>query len=278
MAKLTFRALLGEMAYAITLRATAQADDCIAPPTLSAGWDFTCRQIGRIMQELGVIPGTLQVTNMAGSGVACTHVVSERGTDAGLIVAASCVMTIRLAQKAFADMTAGQVRWLGALGGGPGVIAVAKDSPCQTLNDRIGAVKADPLAISFAGGSALGGFDHLKVLIEMDRAGFEETKAINYIDRNCGADAIVRTVGGFSTAMTGDLTEIQGFIKSGDARALAVLSDAQVSGFDEIPTAREQGVVLVGMNWRGHYVPKGISDANSQKWVDALTDAAESEQ
>jgi putative tricarboxylic transport membrane protein len=85
-------------------------------------------------------------------------------------------------------------------------------------------------------------------------------------------------VGGFAQAMTGDISEIQGFLRSGDVRALAVLSEDRVAGFDDIPTAKEQGVDLVAMNWRGLYVPKGISDAAFDRWTDALRKVAESDQ
>jgi putative tricarboxylic transport membrane protein len=78
--------------------------------------------------------------------------------------------------------------------------------------------------------------------------------------------------------MTGDLSEIQGFIRSGDVRALAVLSEERVAGFDDIPTAREQGIDMVAMNWRGLYAPKGISDAEFARWTDALQKVADSDQ
>ncbi|HMO06258.1 MAG TPA: tripartite tricarboxylate transporter substrate-binding protein [Paracoccaceae bacterium] len=260
--------------------ASAQAAECIAPANPGGGWDFTCRQIGRILQEIGLESNLVQVTNMAGAGggVAYTHVVSERNTDSNLIVAASSATTTRLAQNAFAGMTADQVRWVGTIGGDPGVIVVGKDSPFQSINDLVEAVKADPSKVAFAGGSAVGGFDHLKVLMLMDRAGFGDARAIKYIGLDGGADAITQTVGGFTQAMTGDISEIQGFIRSGDVRALAVLSDERVAGFEDIPTAKEQGIDLVAMNWRGLYAPKGISDDEFARWTDALQKVADSDQ
>jgi len=259
---------------------SALATECIAPANPGGGWDFTCRQIGRILQEIGVEKDMVQVTNMAGAGggIAYGHVVSERAKDPNVVVAASSATTTRLAQNAFAGLTADQVRWVGTIGGDPGVIVVAKDSPFQTINDLIEAVKADPSKVSFAGGSAVGGFDHLKVLMLMNRAGFADAKSIKYIGLDGGADAITQTVGGFTQAMTGDISEIQGFLRSGDVRALAILSEARVAGFDDIPTAKEQGVDLVAMNWRGLYAPKDISDADFAKWADALGKVAESEQ
>ena len=86
--------------------------------------------------------------------------------------------------------TADQVRWVGSIGGDPGVIVVAQDSPFQSLNDLVDAVKADPASVAFAGGSAVGGFDHLKVLMMLDKAGFEDMRAVKYIGLDGGADAI----------------------------------------------------------------------------------------
>ncbi|TRW99341.1 tripartite tricarboxylate transporter substrate binding protein [Paracoccus sp. M683] len=258
----------------------AVAEECIAPANPGGGWDFTCRQIGQIMTELGIVPNLVQVTNLAGAGggVAFTQVVSNRGDDPALFVAASSATTTRLAQNAFAGATADQVRWVGSIGGDPGVIVVAKDSPFQTLGDLVEAVKADPSKVAFAGGSAVGGFDHLKVLMMLDKAGFTEARQVKYIGLDGGADAITQTVGGFAQAMTGDLSEITGFIKSGDVRPIAVLSDERVAGFDDAPTAKEQGVDITAMNWRGIYVPKDITDEQYQKWVDTLKQVGESEQ
>ncbi|MCA0206126.1 Bug family tripartite tricarboxylate transporter substrate binding protein [Pararhodobacter sp.] len=257
----------------------ALATECIAPANPGGGWDFTCRQIGRILYEIGAVPSPVQVTNMAGAGggVAYTAVVSDRSDDADLIVAASSATTTRLAQNAFAGMTADQVRWLGTIAGDPGVIVVAADSPYQTLGDLVAAVTADPSSVAFAGGSAVGGYDHLKVLMLMSRTGFEDARAIRYIGLDGGADAITQTVGGFTQAMTGDISEIGGFISSGEVRALAVLSPERIEGYD-IPTAREQGIDLVAMNWRGLYVPQDITDEQFEIWAERLQQVAESEQ
>ncbi|MFN4059580.1 MAG: Bug family tripartite tricarboxylate transporter substrate binding protein [Paracoccus hibiscisoli] len=267
-------------ALLMTVAIPASAAECIAPANPGGGWDFTCRQIGRIMTELGLVPNMVQVTNLAGAGggVAYTQVVSKRGSDPEVFVAASSSTTTRLAQNAFAGATADQVRWVGSIGGDPGVIVVAQDSPFQNLTDLVEAVKADPASVAFAGGSAVGGYDHLKVLMLLNEAGFEDMRAIKYIGLDGGADAITQTVGGFAQAMTGDLSEITGFIRSGDVRPIAVLSEERVAGFDDVPTAKEQGIDSVSMNWRGVYVPKDISDEDYDKWVDMLRQVGESEQ
>lgn len=265
-----------------TLLGQATAAECIAPANPGGGWDFTCRSIGKIMHDIGAVDKPIQVTNMAGGGggLAYTHVVNERANDEDLIIAASSATATRLAQNAYAGMTADQVKFLGAIGADPGVLVVGKDSPFQSLNDLLDAVKADPASITFAGGSAAGGFDHLKVLMALGRAGFNDISKVKYIGVDGGADAVTQTIGGFTQAMTGDISEVVGFLKSGDVRVLAVLTDERIEGddFSDIPTAKEQGIDVVAVNWRGLYVPKDISDDAYNKWSDALAQVAESDE
>ncbi len=264
----------------VGLAGSAVAAECIAPANPGGGWDFTCRTIGKIMFDIGAVDEPIRVTNMAGGGggLAYSHVVNERGDDAELIVAASSATATRLAQNAYGGMTYDQVRFLGAIGADPGVIVVGKDSEFQSLNDLIDAVKADPTKVTFAGGSAVGGFDHLKVLMALGRAGFDDITAVKYIGLDGGADAITQTIGGFTQAMTGDISEVVGFIKSGDVRVLAVFVDERVPGFEDIPTAKEQGIDVIAVNWRGLYVPKGIAEDDYRRWSDALAKVAASDE
>ncbi|MHA1572271.1 MAG: Bug family tripartite tricarboxylate transporter substrate binding protein [Alphaproteobacteria bacterium] len=274
-AALTFSAL------ALGAPATpAHAAECIAPANPGGGWDFTCRSIGKIMFDIGAVSDPIQVTNMAGAGggVAYAHVVNERGTDEDLIVAASSATATRLAQNAYGGATYEEVRFLGAIGADPGVIVVAKDSPFQSLTDLLDAVKSDPSSVTFAGGSAVGGFDHLKVLMALRRVGFDDIRAVKYIGLDGDADAITQTIGGFTQAMTGDISGVIGFLKSGDIRVLASFTDERIPGFEEIPTAKEQGIDVVAVNWRGLYVPKGISEEAYRKWSDALAKVGASDE
>jgi putative tricarboxylic transport membrane protein len=275
-----FKALLTSAALTVGATGVASAAECIAPANPGGGWDFTCRQIGKIMYDIGAVDQPVQVTNMpgAGGGLAYNHVVAERADDAELIIAASSATTTRLAQNAYAGMTADQVRFVGAIGADPGVIVVAADSPYQTLNDLVDAILAEPGSVAFAGGSAVGGFDHLKPLMVLKEAGFTDITKVKYIGVDGGADAITQTVGGFTQAMTGDMSEVVSFLANGDIRVVAVLTDERVPGFDDIPTAKEQGFDVVAVNWRGLYIPKGVSDATFDEWAGKLQAVADSDE
>ena len=258
-----------------------EATECIAPANPGGGWDFTCRQVGKAMQDLGLIPGTMQVTNMAGGGggVAYAYVVNKRNDDNGLIVAASSSTSTRLAQNAFPGNTMDDVRWLGSVGTDYGIIAVSADSPIKTLPELMDKVKEDPRSIAFAGGSAVGGWDHLKVLIAADAAGIEELRNIKYVAFAGGGEAVTQLLAGSVQAFTGDASEAKGFVDSGDIRVLAVLAPERLEGeFADFPTAKEQGIDATGANWRGFYGPGGMSDEAYQYWTDAIAKTTASDE
>jgi putative tricarboxylic transport membrane protein len=273
------KTLIATATFTLAAQASAfeqsRTAECIAPANPGGGWDFTCRSVGKVLADLGYISGNVQTVNMpgAGGGVAFAHTVSKRDDDSALIVAASTATTTRLAQGQFVGMDQDMVRWVGALGADYGVIAVSKDSPYQTLNALMDALKADPSAVKFGGGSAAGGWDHLKVLIAGRSAGIEKANLpkVKYLAYSGGGEAITQVVGGHIEAYTGDISEAQGFMESGDLRVLAVLSEERLPApLDNIPTAREQNIDAVAPNWRGFYVPKGVSDEAYQWWVDTL--------
>ncbi|MGR3572542.1 Bug family tripartite tricarboxylate transporter substrate binding protein [Brevirhabdus sp.] len=277
--KLTRKALAAAAVLAsVALGAQAQDftpsnPECIAPANPGGGWDFTCRQVGKSLQDQGLIPSTMQVVNLAGGGggVAFAEVVNKRNDSNDLIVAASSATATRLAQGAYPGNTMDQVRWLAAVGADYGVIAVAKDSPIKDLPGLLDQIKADPKSVSIAGGSAVGGWDHLKVLIATNAYGIEDVRSVKYIAFDGGGEAVTQLLAGSVQAFTGDLSEAKGFVDSGDIRILAVLAPERLGGeFADIPTAKEQGVDAIGANWRGFYAPGGMSDAAYNYWVDDI--------
>ena len=275
-----FVATRGALAAALlslsTIAATAQENpECIAPANPGGGWDFTCRQVGKSMQDLGIIEKTMQVVNLAGGGggVAFAEVVNKRGDDNDLIVAASSATATRLAQGAYPGNTMDQVRWLASIGADYGVIAVAATSEIDSLPALLDQIKTDPTSVSVAGGSAVGGWDHLKVLIAANAYGIEEVRSVKYIAFDGGGEAVTQLLAGSVQAFTGDISEAKGFVDSGDIKVIAVLAPERLGGeFADMPTAREQGIDAIGANWRGFYAPVGMSDAAYDAWVARISE------
>lgn len=249
--------------------------ECIAPANPGGGWDFTCRQVGKSLQDEGLIDQTVQVVNLAGGGggVAFAEVVNKRNADNDLIVAASSATATRLAQGAYPGNTMDQVRWVATIGADYGVIAVAADSEIETLPQLLDAIKTDPTSVSVAGGSAVGGWDHLKVLIAANAYGIEDVRSVKYIAFDGGGEAVTQLLAGSVQAFTGDISEAKGFVDSGDIKVIAILSPERLPGeFAKFPTAKEQGVDAIGANWRGFYAPGGMTDEAYDAWVQKIAD------
>jgi putative tricarboxylic transport membrane protein len=208
--------------------------------------------------------------NMAGGGggVAYAEVVNKRADSNDLIVAASSATTTRLAQGAYPGNTMDQVRWLASVGADYGIIAVGADSEIADLPALLEQIKTDPTTISIAGGSAVGGWDHLKVLIAANAYGIDDVRSIKYIAFDGGGEAVTQLLAGSVQAFTGDASEAKGFVESGDIRVLAVLAPERLEGdFADFPTAKEQGIDAIGANWRGFYAPGDMSDEAYEAWV-----------
>ena len=263
--------LLGASTMAASAQGfTPESPECIAPANPGGGWDFTCRQVGKLMQDEGLIEKTMQVVNMAGGGggVAYAEVVNKRADSNDLIVAASSATTTRLAQGAYPGNTMDQVRWLASVGADYGIIAVGADSEIADLPALLEQIKTDPTTISIAGGSAVGGWDHLKVLIAANAYGIDDVRSIKYIAFDGGGEAVTQLLAGSVQAFTGDASEAKGFVESGDIRVLAVLAPERLEGdFADFPTAKEQGIDAIGANWRGFYAPGDMSDEAYEAWV-----------
>lgn len=255
--------------------------ECIAPASPGGGWDFTCRvPAAQVMPQLDLVPGSIQVTNLSGGGggIAYANVVTQREGDEDLIVAASVATATRLAQDVFAGFTADDVRWFGALGADYGTLAVDVNSDIETLDDLIAAMQEDPEALTFVGGSAVGGFDHIKVLQLARAGGIQDILPFRYISFDGGATAIIEVKGGRADVFTGDISELIGELDAGTMRALAVFAPERIDRVADVPTATELGYELIAPNWRGFYGAPGISDEAYDYWVNAVETVANSEQ
>lgn len=272
-------------AFAVVVIASAcspatdtRAWECIAPANAGGGWDLTCRSVGRVVSGLGLSPGTVRTTNLpgAGGGVAFARTVAQRSEDTRVLVAASPSTTLRLAQGQYGSLTEDDVRWVGALGAEYGVLAVAADAPFETLDDLLEAWRVDPSSLVVSGGSAVAGQDHMKVLLLAHRAGIDP-KRIRYVPFDGGGEAMTALLGGFVHVFSGEASEVEGQVAAGRLRVLVTLAPERIEGpLAAVPTARESGLDVTWVTWRGFYVPGAIPDSTYTRWVDVLREVGES--
>lgn len=250
----------------------AENPHCIAPSNPGGGWDFICRTTAKYLFDLGVIEDSMQVTNMSGGGggVAFAHVTKERNEDNNLIVAASMSTSARIAQGIYEGAVQDDVHFLATFGAEYGAIAVGKDSKYETLTQMMDDIIADPKSVGIAGGSSVGSFDHIKPMLVAQKAGLEDVRQMKYVSFSGGGEAMTGLLSGSVEALSGDFSEMLGFLESGDIRIIAILAPERLKNFPDIPTAKEQGYDVVGANWRGLYMPAGASDEAKEFWKGAI--------
>jgi putative tricarboxylic transport membrane protein len=252
--------------------ASTVGGSCIAPANPGGGWDLTCRAASEALGPLDGFSPALRVTNMPGNGggIAYAHVAEEMRGNGNVIVAASPSTLLGIAQNHYGKLTERDVRWLAAVGAEKSVVAVSPDAPWHDLRQLVAAWRADPQAITIGGSSAIGGGDHMKMLL-LARAAGMDVQRVRYLPADGAPEAIRLLRAGTIQVYPADVSKILPQVERGEIRVIAVLGESRASGvLARVPTAREQGYDVVFPIWRGLYAPPDISDSVYQRWVRRL--------
>lgn len=139
-------------------------------------------------------------------------------------------------------------------------IWVPADSPWQNLDDLVAEIKARPGELT-ASGTATGGAWHLAFAGWLQSAGLE-TDAVKWIPKGGADPSIQELLSGGIDLVCCSLPEAKLAYDRGELRALGVMAEATVPGFEEIPTMLEQNYNWVLVGWRGFAVPPGTPPEN----------------
>ena len=126
------------------------------------------------------------------------------------------------------------------------------DAPFKTLPEMIAWAKANPGQLKF-GHSGLWGAADMPWKELMKKTGFT-SKVIPY---DGGGPCMVALLGGHIDVTANFAAQALPQVKAGKMRMIAVLDDKRNPEYPDVPTAKEQGVDLVYLMWRGILAPKG---------------------
>ncbi|MET0763276.1 MAG: tripartite tricarboxylate transporter substrate binding protein [Blastococcus sp.] len=240
----------------------------MVPNSPGSGYDTTAREVARVMEEEELAEG-IEVFNLEGAGgtVGLQRLVNEEGNADMLMQMGLGVVGAQFSNQS--EATLDQTTPIAKLIEEAEAIVVPGDSPFQSIDDLVEAWKADPGNTPVGGASNPGGPDHLTPMLLAQEVGVKPAD-VNYVAYDGGGELLAGILGGdvaFAATGVGEVTESA---ESGDVRILAVTSEEAVEGVDA-PTLSDEGVDLVFANWRGIVAPPGISDGDTQKWIDAIT-------
>lgn len=242
----------------------------VAPAAPGGGWDQTAHALRRALLA-GGLASAVEVTNSPGAGGTiglAQFVASRRGDERVLLVGGLVMLGAIRANKAAVSLS--ETTPLARLTGDHQVVAVRSDSEFRTLADLVRAMKADPAAIAWGGGSD-GGIDRLLLTLVAQAASVEPT-TVHYVPFPGGGDAVAALLEDRVSAGVSGYAEFAPAIADGRLRALGVSSERRMDGVD-VPTLREQGFDVVLANWRGVFGAPGLSPAERER-LTALLEAA----
>ena len=135
------------------------------------------------------------------------------------------------------------------------MLVVSGTAPWKTLGDLMAAARAKPAALTVANSGA-GSHTHISSV-----ALFKTAKA-DVVNVPFGAAQLVPALLGHQVDAAVQLpAALADFVRRGDLRLLATLTDERDPAFPTVPTAREQGIDVSLEAWRGIAVPKGTPAA-----------------
>lgn len=134
----------------------------------------------------------------------------------------------------------------------PSAITVSADSPYNTIEEFLAAARAKPESTQ-VGNAGIGSIWHLAAAALEDKTGAK----FNHIPFNGGNPAVLALLGGHIDAVAVSPAEVMQYVKAGKLKPLAVMADARVPGFENVPTLKERGIDLSIGTWRGIAAPKG---------------------
>ncbi|GIF36690.1 Bug family tripartite tricarboxylate transporter substrate binding protein [Actinoplanes xinjiangensis] len=241
----------------------------MVPNSPGGGYDTTARSIAKIMEDDKIASG-VEVFNLSGAGgtVGLQRTVNEKGNGKLAMQMGLGVVGASYTQKSPAKLT--ETTPLAKVIEEPGAIVVAKDSPYRTITDLVTAWKADPKKLAVGGGSSPGGPDHL-LPMQLAQAVGIDARQVSYVSYDGGGELLPAVLGGKIAFGASGVGEFLDQVEAGQVRVLAVTSDKRIDAVADVPTLKESGVDLIFTNWRGIVAPPGITDADRQTWIDALT-------
>lgn len=245
-----------------------RAVDVVVHSGPGAGNDVFARAVVGVLDQLKLVPQSMQVVNKTGGGglVAMSYMAEKKGDDhlVGVFTGLWWVnpMIRKQAKVSIHDLTP-IVRLILE----PAVMAVRADSPYKNAKDFFEAAKKSPNKLKQSGGS-ISGRDNTTRAVLQKASGAEW----QFISMKSGGERVAALLGGHVDMMIMEPAEALEQIRAGKVRVIATLMDKRIPSLPDVPTVREQGYNAVEVpQARGFVGPPGMSADARRYWEGIFT-------
>lgn len=264
-ARWAFGALLAVAAAAPAVAQDKYTADPVTLVTLSSPGGGTDVFLREVIRHLGPIMGkTFIVVNTTGGGGAKAMAQVGQSAKDGSMLLGTTGTLINTTVTSKVQYGSKDMDWVVNFFLDPSIVYVRAESPFKTLQDIVDYAKANPGKLKYG----------LATPTSQDRYAVERLKKITganivAVPFDGGGELLLSVLNGTLDVANGEPQELAAQLAAGKIRILATLTDERVSVFPDVKTAKEQGIDLSVIKFRGLSAPKGTPPAVKAAWADA---------
>lgn len=245
----------------------------IVPWGAGGGTDATARIIASLMEkDLGQ---PINVVNRTGGSGVVGHAAIASAPPDGYTIGLATVEIAMMHWQGLTELAPTSYTPIGLVNADPAAVNVRADSPYKTVQDLLGAIKANPGKFK-ASGTGQGGIWHLGLIGWLQAMGLPPNH-VQWVPSNGAAPAMQDLAAGGVDIVTCSVPEGKAMIDAGKAVSLAVMAPQRNPAFKDVPTLNE----TLGINysvgaWRGIAAPRNLPDAIATRLTAELKKAYDS--
>lgn len=245
------------LAASILISTTSMAADypsknirLVVPFGAGGGTDAVGRTLANSAKE--VLGQNISVMNRTGGAGAVGMSFGAQQRPDGYTLTVVTREIASLPQMGLMQHTADDFKLIRMVNLDPAVVLVAADSPYNTINDLIKDAKENPGKVKFASTAAP---NFYLMTLEKDQG-----IKLNAIPYNGASEAIPAVLGKHTDVTMVTPGEAISQLRSGQLKALGVMSEERIQFIPDVQTLKEQGIDVVTGTWRGIGAPKDTPD------------------
>ncbi|WP_159084904.1 tripartite tricarboxylate transporter substrate binding protein [Planctomonas deserti] len=234
----------------------------VVPMGAGGGSDQSGRAIASGLEEGTGLNISVENREGGSGAVGYSYFLSQNGKSNYLLASETALLALPVTQDV--EFTYEDFTPIMKLGDDYTLLVVAPDAPYETCSDVVDAAKDERVVAAVSGATSLDEIVFTLVEsdqdVEFDRVPFES-----------GSEVLTALLGGQIDVASLNPSEVIAQLEAGDLKALCAFSEEryEYDALSEIPTAKEQGIDVAFAQYRGFIAPGGITEDQTQYWIEA---------